>query len=76
MERWVFDPRSGGTTIPEGLKAQTKRRILAHAEKRYVHRYTRFDIRFKGALCYVDAFTEPETRGRLWKATGETREPW
>lgn len=32
---WVQDPHSGGTKIPEGLKARIKRRILAHAEKHY-----------------------------------------
>ncbi len=76
MAPWVFDPHSGGVKIPENLKEQTKRRILAHAEKRYAGRYTRLDIRFKGALCYVDAFKEPETRGSVWKVTGEAREQY
>ena len=74
MAPWVFDPHSGGTKIPENLKEQTKKRILAHAEKHYAGRYTRLDIRFKGALCYIDAYIEPGTQGRPWKATGETRE--
>ena len=74
MAPWVFDPHSGGTKIPETLKEETKRRILAHAEKHYAGRYTRLDIRFKGALCYIDAYTEPDTRGSPWKATKETRE--
>jgi hypothetical protein len=56
---WVFDPHSGGTKIPEALKEQTKRRILAHAKKHYAERYYRLDIRFKGPLCYIDAFIEP-----------------
>jgi hypothetical protein len=71
---WVFDPQAGGKKIPESLKEQTKKRILAHAENHYAGRYTRLDIRFKGALCYIDAYTEPSTRGSPWKATGETRE--
>ncbi len=71
---WVFDPDSGGVKIPESAKEQTKRRILAHAEKHYAGRYARLDVRFKGALCYVDAYIEPDTRGSPWKATRETRE--
>lgn len=74
MSPWVFDPHSGGTEIPESLKESTKRRLCAHAEKHYAGRYTRLDIRFKGALCYIDAYTEPDTRDRPWNATGETRE--
>jgi len=71
---WVYDPHSGGTKIPDSLKEPIRRRILAHAEKRYGGRYARLDIRFKGALCYIDAYTEPDTRGTPWKASGETRE--
>ncbi len=37
-------------------------RILAHA-KHYAGRYARLDVRFKGALCHVDAYIEPDTRG-------------
>jgi hypothetical protein len=48
--------------------------FLAHAEREYAGRYARLDIRFKGALCYVDAFLEPDTRGSPWKVTGEARE--
>jgi hypothetical protein len=71
---WVHDPHSGGVKIPEFVKEETKRRILAHAEKHYAGRYARLDIRFRGALCYIDAYIEPETQGSPWKATGETRE--
>jgi hypothetical protein len=71
---WVRDVHSGGVKIPEAVKLQTERRILAHAEKHYAGRYVRIDVRFKGALCYIDAYTEPETKGRPWKVTGETRE--
>jgi hypothetical protein len=74
MARWVSSPHVGGTTIPESLKEKTRTRILAHAEKHYAGRYARLDIRFKGALCYIDAYTEPDITGAPWKATGETRE--
>jgi hypothetical protein len=71
---WVFDPHSGGVKIPPNIQERTRGRILAHAEKHYAGRYTRLDVRFKGALCYIDAFTEPDTRASTWKVTGETRE--
>ncbi len=71
---WTLNPHAGGARIPDALKEETKRRLLVHAGKHYAGRYARLDVRFKGALCYIDAFTEPDTRGSPWKATGETRE--
>ena len=56
---WVYDPHSGGKSVP-GFKQNTIRnRILHHAEKYYSGKYTRIDVRFKGKFCYIDAFTEP-----------------
>ena len=41
----------------------------------YVGKYVRLDVRFRGALCYIDAYTEPqEPSPGLLRATGETRE--
>jgi hypothetical protein len=73
---WVRDPHSGGVKIPETLKRATKARILAHAAKHYAGRYTRLDVRFKGALCYIDAYREPDASGTTWKITGETKEQY
>jgi hypothetical protein len=70
----VLDPHSGGMKIPEPLQEKIRRRIVTHAEKRYAGRYAPLDLRFKGALCYIDAYREPETRGEIWKITGETRQ--
>jgi hypothetical protein len=56
---WVYDPHSGGVKIPEDVRERTHRRILAHAEKNYAGKYTRIDVRFRGALCYIDAYKEP-----------------
>src|SRR6266542_2033994 len=64
MRAWVFDPHSGGAKIPESLKEQTKRRILAHAKKHYTGQYHRLDIRFRGPLCYIDAYIEPPASGK------------
>ncbi len=70
---WVRDPHSGGTKIPPTVRQRTEQRIRAYAESRYAGKFTRLDIRFRGALCYVDAYTEPEAPSRgLLQALGET----
>ena len=56
---WVYDPHSGGRTIPETVKARVRQRILDHAEKHYRGRYNRIDVRFRGKFCYIDAYREP-----------------
>lgn len=76
MAPWVYDPHHGGVKIPERVKAETTRRILEHAAKNHAGKYTRLDIRYRGALCYIDAYTEPDTSGDPWKGTGETREEY
>ena len=76
MQVWVRDPHSGGVKVPEATKTETTRRILAHAAKHYAGGYARIDVRFKGAYCYIDAFTEPDVKGAVWKVTGETREQY
>lgn len=58
MSPWVYSPHVGGTKIPEVVKARTRERILAHAKKHYAGKFTRIEVRFRGALCYVDAFQE------------------
>lgn len=72
---WVFDPHSGGVKIPSAVQERTRQRILAYAQKKYAGKFTSLDIRFRGALCYIDAFTEPFL-SKKWdeKLTGETRE--
>ena len=56
---WVYDPHSGGVKIPKYVQEETKRRILAHAEKHYAGKYIRLDIRFRNQFCYIDAYQEP-----------------
>ncbi len=77
MRGWVFDPHSGGVKIPEAVKRRTAERIEKYAAKHYAGKYTRLDIRFRGVLCYIDAFTEPEEPAEeLLRITGETREQY
>jgi hypothetical protein len=72
---WVFDPHSGGRPIPEALRRRVTERLHRYAAEHYAGRYTRLDVRFRGALCYIDAFTEPdEPSAELLAITGETRE--
>lgn len=53
---WHYNPHTGGTNISPALQAKTRARILAYSEKSYAGQYTRLDVRFRGALCYVDAY--------------------
>jgi hypothetical protein len=56
---WHYNPHTGGKRIPPQVQERTRARILAHAAKRYAGQYDRLDIRFRGALCYVDAYQKP-----------------
>ncbi len=72
---WVYDPHSGGIKIPPPVRQRTEDRIKKHAQSKYAGKFTRLDIRFRGALCYIDAFTEPDEPSKgILEATGETRE--
>lgn len=74
---WVYDPHSGGVKIPPRVKEETERRILAHANKNYAGKFTRIEVRFRGALCYVDAFEEPdEPDAEYLKLRKQTRDEY
>jgi hypothetical protein len=74
---WVYDPHSGGAKISPKVRTETEQRIRDYAAKHYAGKYTRLEIRFRGALCYIDAFTEAEEPSKdLLKAFGETREQY
>jgi hypothetical protein len=73
---WVYNPHTGGKNIPSGVRARTERRILDYAAKHHSKKFTRIEVRFHGALCYIDAYTKPGVpRGRTPPA-GETRDQW
>jgi hypothetical protein len=70
-------PEAGGTTIPGGVRQETELRIREYAEKRYAGMFSRLNIRFHGALCYIDAYVEPEPPSRpLLRVLHETREQY
>ena len=59
MRAWVNDPHTGGIKIPKTVQERTRQRILTYATEHYAGSYTRLDIRFRGQLCYIDAYQEP-----------------
>jgi hypothetical protein len=74
---WVLDPHSGGVPIPPAVRKRTEERIRAYAQAHYAGRFTRLGIRFREALCDIDAFTEPdEPSPKLLEHTRETREQY
>ena len=75
MRTWGFNPHSGGVKIPPSIQVDVRARLERHAAAHYAGRYSRLDIRFRGALCYMDAYQEPTPPlPDLLKATGETKE--
>ena len=62
--------------IPERVKMRTEKRILEYAAKHHAGRFIRIDVRFRGALCYIDAYQEPDARGAGNPPQGETLEQW
>ena len=75
MKTWVFNPHTGGLKISSAKQSEVRQRIERYAASNYAGRYIGLDIRFRGALCYIDAFTEPAPPSRsLLKLTGETKE--
>jgi hypothetical protein len=73
---WMRDPHSGGVPIPPAVRARTAARLQQYATEHFAGRYTRLDVRFRGALFYVDAYTEPEPPAPHWPPPDwpETRE--
>ena len=74
MRMWVHKPNAGGKSITPAVKLRTEQRILAYAGKHHAGKFIRIDVRFRGALCYIDAYTEPDEPQSYQPPTGETRE--
>jgi len=73
---WVHDPGRGGVPVPPAVRTRTDQRLQRYAAEHLAGRYTRLDVRFRGALCYIDAYTEPEPPAPNWPPPDwhETRE--
>ena len=76
MRTWVYSLHTGGTSVPPAIKTRIEQRILDYAAKHYAGKFTRIDVRFRGALCYIDAYTEPGVPPEAGTLTGETPEQW
>ena len=76
MRMWVYNPQTGGKSIPPGVKARTEQRILDYAAKHYFGKFIRIDVRFRGALCYIDVYTKPDLPRGSAPPPGETRDHW
>lgn len=70
---WMFVPDRGGVKIPDRIKRGIETKIRELAERRFKGNYTRLGFRFRGALLYIDAYTEPVLPTRLPKGWPETR---
>jgi hypothetical protein len=68
--------RTGRNGIPHGVQARTERRILDYAAKHSGGKFARVEIRFRGALCYIDAYTEPDLARDGGPFGGETQAEW
>ena len=74
---WIFNLHSGGKKILPDTRAKVIKRINEHAKKNYAGKFTCLDIRFRGALCYIDAYKEPVLeKGDPPKWMKETREEY
>ena len=74
---WTFTPHLGGKKIPAETQAEVIKRINEYAEKNYTGKYSRLDIKFRGTLCYIDAYKEPYVpEGDPPKWMNETREQY
>lgn len=72
---WIHDPHSGGVKIQKSVQERTRTRILVFAQTHYLGKYTRIGVRFRGALCNVDAYTEPDIPSTFDpEVHGESRE--
>ena len=75
---WTFAPDADGVKITESTKHEVGRRLETYAAKHFAGRYTSLRIRFRGAFCYVDAFTADaaEEPMQLCRLRHFARERW
>ena len=77
MRTWAFNPHSGGKMISPTLRREIAERLEKHAATNYKGLCSRIDIRFRGALCYIDAYKEPKQPDqKLLEITHESREAY
>ncbi|MEW6003199.1 MAG: hypothetical protein AB1638_11210 [Nitrospirota bacterium] len=60
MKIWTFNPHTGGVKISSAKQSEVRQRIERHAALNYTGQYIQLEIRFRGALCYIDAEYQPK----------------
>jgi hypothetical protein len=76
-KRSALSPHAGGRPVPAAVQDAVRLRILNHAQEHYAGKFIRIDVRFRGALCYIDAYLEPGPDSeRLAALCGETPEQY
>lgn len=76
MRIGVYNPHTGGKSIPPAVRLRTERRIVEYAKEHLAGRFIRLEVRFRGALCYIDGYQEPDLPATLKPPAGETRDQW
>lgn len=72
---WTRSPHSGGIRVPPALQEEVRGRVQAHAHTHFAGRFRDIEVRFRGPLCYIDAYREPGPPTRaLLEVLGETEE--
>jgi hypothetical protein len=72
---WVYNPHVGGKIISKDVRRRTTYRIQRYAAEHHAGKFARIDVRFRGALCYVDVYTEPDPDDR-YVPEGQTHEEY
>lgn len=57
---WTLDPHSGGVKIPDRTKRDVQTRLQACFAALGHDKAYRLEVRFRGALCYIDAYKTPD----------------
>ena len=70
---WVYNPHVGGKPISPLVRASVTQRIQAYAAKHHAGKFSRIDLRFRGPLCYIDAYHEPDP-ARIYVPEGASRQ--
>ena len=76
MHARAYISRSRRNGIPPAVQIRTERRILDYAAKHCGGKFARVEVRFRGALCYIDVYTEPNVARDGGPGPGETRAEW
>jgi hypothetical protein len=50
---WMRGLNAGGVKIPPSVRDRTTERIMQYADVRYGGRFSRLDIRYRGAFCLL-----------------------